>query len=94
MAQGQLKKLSTSKPTKGSSGITKKGARSITPKKAQLRKNAELNRKFAAGLTAQTEKMLGERAGHLEMLKGRRKKSGDAGQKGGKQGGKRNAKKG
>jgi len=80
MAQGLLKK-SASKPAVANSAITKKGARTFAPKKAKLAKQAKLNKKFTAGLTAQTEKMLGERAGHLEMLSGGRKKSTPAGAK-------------
>lgn len=70
MAQGQIKKPSSKPSTSksSSSGITKKGSRSITPKKAKLVKQAKLNKKFTAGLTAKTEAMLGARAGHLEML--------------------------
>jgi hypothetical protein len=78
MAQGLLKKAS--KPagaSKSSTGVTKKGSRTINPKKAKLLQQAKINKKYTAGLTAQTEAMLGERAGHLEMLgQGRKKKSG------------------
>ncbi|OCT52946.1 hypothetical protein CLCR_11050 [Cladophialophora carrionii] len=92
MAQGQLKK--PSKPSKSSTSssssnsnskatsgkITKKGSRTITPKKASLVRQAKLNKKFTAGLTAKTEAMLGARAGHLEMLG--QGKGGKKGQKG------------
>ncbi|KAK4940199.1 hypothetical protein LTR10_019628 [Elasticomyces elasticus] len=77
MAQGQLKK--SSKPTtKPSSGVMRKGSRTFTPKKTKLLKQAKINKKYTAGLTAQTEAMLGERVGHLEMLGHGRKKSGGA----------------
>ncbi|KAL2430277.1 hypothetical protein ABEF95_003512 [Exophiala dermatitidis] len=89
MAQGQVKKPSKPTASKPSSGITKKGSRTITPKKAKLLKQAKLNKKFTAGLTAKTEAMLGERAGHLEMLGQGRKKSSSSGQT---SGGKKNAK--
>lgn len=79
MAQGLLKKPSApkpkSKPTPHSNnGVTKKGSRTIDPKKTKLQKQMKMNRKFTSGLTAQTERMLGEKAGHLEMVgKGRDK---------------------
>ena len=76
MAQGPIKKpsTSTSKPKPQSAGITKKGSRSIAPKNSKLRKQAKMTKKLTSGLTAQTEKMLGEKAGHLEMVgKGRDK---------------------
>ncbi|OAL24286.1 hypothetical protein AYO20_10713 [Fonsecaea nubica] len=78
MAQGQIKKSSKSSSTKlsTSGGITKKGSRTITPKKAKLLKQAKLNKKYTAGLTAKTEAMLGARAGHLEMLGQAKKKDG------------------
>ncbi|KAJ9603557.1 hypothetical protein H2200_011743 [Cladophialophora chaetospira] len=77
MAQGLVKKPSKPVSTKATSGgITKKGSRTITPKKAKLVKQAKLNKKFTAGLTAKTEAMLGARAGHLELL-GQGKKKGD-----------------
>lgn len=86
MAQGQVKK--PSKPTakasssSSTSGVTKKGSRTITPKKAKLLKQDKINKKYTAGLTAQTEAMLGERVGHLEMLGHARKKGGAGAQKG------------
>jgi hypothetical protein len=79
MAQGQLKKLS--KPAaKQPSGITKKGSRTFTPRKAKLIKQAKITKKYTSGLTEKTEVMLGQRAGHLEMLGGGKKKS-NAGEK-------------
>jgi len=81
MAQGQIKKpskQSSSRPS--SSGVTKKGSRTITPKKAKLLRQAKINKKYTAGLTAKTEAMLGERAGHLEML-GQGRKKGAAAEK-------------
>lgn len=90
MAQGQVKKpfKSTAKASSSSSGVTKKGSRTITPKKAKLLKQAKINKKYTAGLTAQTEAMLGERVGHLEMLgHGRKKGAGAQKGKGGAGGG-------
>ncbi len=79
MAQGVIK----NKPFKPSNscklshtsknGITKKGARTIAPKKTFLMKQQKMTKKFSAGLTAKTEKMLGEKVGHLEMLGGGKK---------------------
>ncbi len=93
MAQGLLKKSSkpaSTKPT--SAGITKKGARTVAPRKAKLARQAKLNKKFTAGLTAKTEIMLGAKAGHLEML-GQGKKKGKEGVKKGKDEGKKGGKK-
>ncbi|EXJ88939.1 hypothetical protein A1O3_02003 [Capronia epimyces CBS 606.96] len=87
MAQGQLKKLGKPTAAKSSSAITKKGSRTITPKKAKLLKQAKLNKKLTAGLISKTEVMLGERAGHLELL-GQGKKKGADGQGKGKKNGK------
>ena len=81
MAQGTLKarpaKPNTSTKSQSSSGITKKGARTFKTKNAKLAKQQKMTKKFSAGLINQTEKMLGEKAGHLEMLAGGRKKGGD-----------------
>ncbi len=70
MAQGVVKTKPSKSPTSISSkkGITKKGARTIAPKKAYLVKQQTMTKKFSAGLTAKTEKMLGQRVGHLELL--------------------------
>jgi Protein of unknown function (DUF2462) len=86
MAQGAFK-ARPSKPS-GSSGshsskrgITKKGARTVAPKKVNLVKQQQITRKFSAGLTAKTEKMLGQKVGHLELLGGstKRKEKGKGG---------------
>lgn len=79
MAQGTIKTkpLKTTKPshsTKG--GVTKKGARTIAPKKANLVKQQKMAKKLSAGLTAKTEQMLGERVGHLELLEAGKKRNG------------------
>lgn len=92
MAQGLLKKPSKPASSRSTSGgITKKGSRTITPKKAKLVKQAKMNKKFTAGLTAKTEAMLGSRAGHLELL-GQGKKKGKDGDKKGKEVGKKSGK--
>jgi hypothetical protein len=74
MAQGTIKTKSKPKSTTAKSshssraGITKKGGRTVAPKKLNLIKAQKMTKKLSGGLTAQTEKMLGARAGHLEML--------------------------
>jgi hypothetical protein len=79
MAQGVLK-TNPSKVTKPShsfkKGITKKGARTIAPKNVNLIKQKKMTKKFSAGLTAKTEKMLGAKVGHLELLDGGKKRNG------------------
>jgi hypothetical protein len=78
MAQGAIKPKRASaaaaaKPSAHSSragGITKKGQRTVAPKKAKLIKAHKMVKKLSGSLTAQTEKMLGARAGHLELLLG------------------------
>jgi hypothetical protein len=87
MAQGTIKKLGV-KPTttKPNPAKTRKGARVTKPKKATS--SDKMQKKLSAGIVARTEKLLGERAGHLEMIgKGRdksvNKKGGDGKAKGG-----------
>ncbi|KAI9712956.1 MAG: hypothetical protein M1812_006703 [Candelaria pacifica] len=78
MAQGQLKK-----PSKSHSSSTKrptilgpkKGARTIAPKKATLVAHKKITKKHSSGLIAKTERNLAEKAGHLEILKGGKKKN-------------------
>ena len=90
MTQGVivLKPSKPSKPFKPShtskNGITKKGARTIAPKKISLMKQQKMTKKFSAGLTAKTEKMLGEKVGHLEMLGGGKTKRSSGEDKAGK----------
>jgi hypothetical protein len=50
-----------------------RGSRVIKPKKANLIAQNKIKKKASAGLVVQTEKMLGEKAGHLEMLRGGKK---------------------
>ncbi|KAG0130647.1 hypothetical protein HOY82DRAFT_562018 [Tuber indicum] len=76
MVQGN-KKLSKPLAKQGSkrknAGITKKGHKTIAPKKSILVKANNLKKKVTAQLTAGTERSLAERAGHLEVLKGGKK---------------------
>lgn len=104
MAQGAIKKSSSSKgagmtarPNKPQQPAkTKKGARVAKPRKASSAD--KMLKKFSAGLAAKTEQLLGERAGHLELIgAGRKKKgaegsaaaAGDKGKKGAAKGGSR-----
>ena len=74
MAQGLLK--SKTKPPKSKSAASgdkariqkRGGARAIRPKQAKLAKQAKLTRKLTAGLITETERMLGARVGHLEIV--------------------------
>lgn len=78
MAQGPVKSKGKSKPARGPHthpGVTKKGSRAIRPKKASLVRQAKLNKKLAGSLIVDTEKMLGARAGHLEMLGGSKERA-------------------
>lgn len=84
MAQGAPKKTggSSSSSSSSKSGTTgrankpqppKKGAR-VAKAKAKAKKGKgssaadKLQRKLAAGITAKTERLLGARAGHLELI--------------------------
>ncbi|CAD6504900.1 BgTH12-00401 [Blumeria graminis f. sp. triticale] len=74
MAQGIFK----SKPAKATTTSSrrpnvlgpKKGARTIVPRKPGLVRQNKLTKKYSAGLTASTERTLGARVGHLELLGG------------------------
>ena len=71
MAQGLIKTKSKAKASSGSSKTSskvKKGSRTIAPRRSDLAKQAKRNRKLTGSLINDTEKMLGARAGHLEML--------------------------
>jgi len=46
------------------------GARVIKPKKASLIAQNKIKHKSSCGLVGQTEKLLAQKAGHLEILKG------------------------
>jgi len=80
MAQGTVKarpaKPNSSTKSQSSTGVTKKGARTFKTKNVKLAKQQKMTKKFSAGMINQTEKMLGEKAGHLELLAGGRKKGG------------------
>lgn len=65
MAQGNIKMTGKAKASKvvhskrQASKITKAGSKQAKDK---------INKKFTSGLTAKTEALLGERAGHLELI--------------------------
>lgn len=62
----------------------KKGVGISKPKPAKKTSAARLQKKLSSGLIAKTEKLLGERAGHLELIgKGRKGVDKSEKQKGG-----------
>jgi len=94
MAQGTIKskKLTTATAKSSSKRPTvlgpKKGARTIAPRRQALVRSAGMTKKHSAGLIAMTERTLGAKAGHLELLKGGKKNKDGKGGKDAK--GKRN----
>ncbi|KAI1000148.1 hypothetical protein K3495_g8052 [Podosphaera aphanis] len=48
----------------------KKGARTIAPRRQALVRQDKMTKKHSAGLTAMTERTLGAKVGHLELLGG------------------------
>ncbi|KAI1344674.1 hypothetical protein F5Y15DRAFT_410376 [Xylariaceae sp. FL0016] len=81
MPQGTVKKStggSKATPRHNKPQPTKKGARVVKAKRGS--KADKMTKKLNAGLVAKTEKLLGERAGHLELIgagKKNRDKEGD-----------------
>ena len=76
MAQGAVKKTAKPNPgIKGSGAKSKQQKKSAVSKSKKPKTTADkIQKKYTAGLVAQTEAMLGERAGHLELIgKGRKK---------------------
>lgn len=65
MAQGAVKK--TAKPIAGKASKTQKKSGVLKQKRAKTSAD-KLQKKYSAGLVAKTEKLLGQRAGHLELL--------------------------
>jgi hypothetical protein len=57
------------------------GARVIKPKKASIISQNKIKHKSSAGLVGQTEKLLAQKAGHLEILKGGKKDKKEGGDK-------------
>ncbi|KAK6951311.1 hypothetical protein Daesc_007843 [Daldinia eschscholtzii] len=91
MAQGAVKPKKTTTVSSGRKAKpqppkTKKGAR-VTKAKSTSAAD-KLQKRLAAGLVAKTEKLLGERAGHLELIgKGRVKDKDKAKEEGKTKGG-------
>lgn len=72
MAQGSVKKNAT--PGPGKANKTAKKNAIIKPKKRGKSTGDKLQKKLSSGMVAKTEKLLAERAGHLELL-GKSKKA-------------------
>ncbi|XWW92749.1 hypothetical protein V2A60_000675 [Cordyceps javanica] len=79
MAQGNIKV--SGKPKAAKAVHSKRQASKITKAGSKQSKD-KVNKKFTSGLTAKTEALLGERAGHLELI-GKGKKGKKLTQKGG-----------
>ncbi|KAJ5543333.1 hypothetical protein N7535_005761 [Penicillium sp. DV-2018c] len=73
MVQGSLKKAGPSGPGRKPSKTVRPGVRSVAPKKAGLIKQKKLTKKLTSGLVSMTERSLGAKAGHLELLAGGKK---------------------
>lgn len=82
MAQGAVKKLG--RPTPAKVTHSKKQASKVNKSKGTKKSVDKVHKKFTSGMTARTEALLGERAGHLELLgKGNKKKDKKTEYKGG-----------
>jgi hypothetical protein len=68
-------------PTRPSQRI-QHGARVIKPKKASIITQNKIKHKSSSGLVGNTEKLLAQKAGHLEILKGGKKEGKDGKNKG------------
>ncbi|KAI0885765.1 uncharacterized protein GGS22DRAFT_188051 [Annulohypoxylon maeteangense] len=94
MAQGAIKprKASAAPASAGRKAKpqpSKKGTRVTKAKKGSAAD--KMQKKFAAGMVAKTEKLLGERAGHLELIGKGRLKGADKDEAAKKKGGSRNS---
>ncbi|KAF3760751.1 hypothetical protein M406DRAFT_268213 [Cryphonectria parasitica EP155] len=78
MAQGAIKQKA--KPAPISRTKQNKGSK---VKKQKSSKADKLQKKYTSGMVAQTEKLLGERAGHLELIGKGKKAKKDEKHKGG-----------
>lgn len=74
MAQGTIKQSTKAKAPKATH--SKKQAAKVNKPKHTKTSLEKMHKKFTAGLTAKTEALLGERAGHLELI-GKGKKGKD-----------------
>ncbi|KAF1940129.1 hypothetical protein EJ02DRAFT_456305 [Clathrospora elynae] len=86
MAQGAVKKTKGAAPRKASRTGPKPGARVIKPKKTSIITSNKIKHQSSSGLIGQTEKLLAQKAGHLEMLKGGKGDKKDKRDGGGKKG--------
>lgn len=66
MAQGTIKK--SSKPAAAKATHSKKQASKVSKPKKKAPSADKVMRKFTSGMVARTEAVLGERAGHLELI--------------------------
>jgi len=77
MAQGEIKKKARPASTKAKHQNKGRVSKPQKPKKAKTSAD-KMQKKLTSGLVAKTEKMLGEKAGHLEMIgKGKKTEKGD-----------------
>lgn len=86
MAQGAVKKGVKQTSAKGGKGAARQQAKKSGVSKSKKAKTTadKFAKKYTSGLITQTEAMLGERAGHLELIgKGNRGKNKAATFKGG-----------
>jgi hypothetical protein len=67
MAQGTVK-TTGKKPTSKAVHSKKQASRVAKPKKGTTTSGDKVRRKFTSGMAAKTEALLGERAGHLELI--------------------------
>lgn len=82
MAQGTIKKLGRAAPVKATHS-KRQASKVAKPKKGKTTVD-KAHKKFTSGMAARTEAMLGERAGHLEIIgKGKKGKDKKAVFKGG-----------
>ena len=86
MAQGTVK-TTLKKPTAKAVHSKKQASRVVKANKSGTTSGDKVRRKYTAGMAAKTEALLGQRAGHLELIgQGKKGKKGGkdaAGQKGG-----------
>ncbi|KAI4952422.1 hypothetical protein J4E91_002892 [Alternaria rosae] len=81
MAQGAIKKTKAAPPKKSSVARKQTGTRVIKPKKASIITQNKIKHKSSSGLVGHTEKMLAQKAGHLEILKGGKRDKRDSAEK-------------
>lgn len=66
MAQGAVKK--SARPAAPKATHSKRQASKVSKPKTGKTNVDKMHKKFTSGLTARTEALLGERAGHLELI--------------------------